>query len=53
VLIASGSRDEILWGYLLGAGLMVLAGIVEMKIGVAAECKPLEEVARPLSSPPH
>jgi len=50
VLIASGSRDEILWGYLLGAVLMVIAGIVEMKIGVAAECKSLEDVARPLSA---
>jgi MFS family permease len=50
VLIASGSRDEILWGYLLGAALMVIAGIVEMKIGVAAECKSLEDVAKPLSA---
>jgi MFS family permease len=50
VLIASGSRDEILWGYLLGAGLMVIAGAVEMKIGVAAERKSLEDVAKPLSA---
>ena len=47
MLIGSGERDEILWGYLLGGGLMMVAGRVEMEIGVAAERKPLEEVAPP------
>ncbi|WCT73119.1 MFS transporter [Sphingomonas naphthae] len=48
-LIESGSRDAILGGYLLGAGLMALAALVTLKLGIAAEGRPLEEVARPLS----
>ncbi len=50
VLIESGSRAEILGGYLLGAGLMVVAALVEVKLGIDAERRPLEDVARPLSS---
>jgi MFS family permease len=49
-LIASGSRQEILYGYLLGGGLMVAAAVVEAVIGVQAERRALEEVAPPLSS---
>jgi MFS family permease len=48
-LIETGQRREILWGYLLGGGLMVLAAIVEAVLGVSAERKSLEEVAEPLS----
>jgi hypothetical protein len=48
-LIDTGSRDEILWGYLLGAALMIAAAAVEAAIGVKAERRPLEEVARPHS----
>jgi MFS family permease len=48
-LIETGQRVEILWGYLLGGGLMVLAAVVEAFFGVSAERKPLEEVAEPLS----
>jgi MFS family permease len=51
VLIAGGSSGEILGGYLLGAVLMIVAALVTLKLGVAAERKPLEEVAPPLSSP--
>ncbi len=49
-LIETGSRHEILWGYLLAGGLMLGAAGVEAVLGVAAEKRPLEEVARPLSS---
>ena len=49
-LIATGSRASVFGGYLLGSALMVLAAIIEMIWGVAAERKPLEAVARPLSS---
>ena len=49
VLIESGSRGEILAGYLLGAALMAAAAAIELKLGVRAECRPLEEVAMPLS----
>jgi len=48
-LIETGSRASVFGGYLFGSGLMVLAAIVEMIWGVAAERKPLEAVARPLS----
>lgn len=50
VLIAGGSSGEIMWGYMLGAVLMIAAALVTLKLGVAAECKSLEEVAPPLSS---
>lgn len=48
-LIGSGNRVEVLYGYLLGGGLMVAAAVVEAAIGVEAARKPLEEIARPLS----
>jgi hypothetical protein len=48
-LIGSGSRLEILWGYLFGGGLMLLAAVAELVLGVRAERRPLEEVAPPLS----
>ncbi len=49
-LIESGSRGEILWGYLLGGGLMVLAAVVAAFLVVKAERRSLEDVAPPLSS---
>ncbi len=49
-LIATGSRTSVFLGYLLGAALMLIAAIVQLVFGVAAEGKPLEEVAQPLSS---
>jgi MFS family permease len=49
-LIESGERSEIFWGYALGGGLMVLAAIVAAWLGVAAERRPLEEIAPPLSA---
>lgn len=49
-LIDTGSRDSVLVGYLVGSALMIIAaGIAALK-AVAAERKPLEEVARPLSA---
>ncbi|MGB8279206.1 MAG: hypothetical protein WCF20_14920 [Methylovirgula sp.] len=49
-LIATKTREAVLIGYLLGAALMLFAGIVEALFGVAAEGKSLESVAAPLSS---
>jgi MFS family permease len=49
-LIETGSRDSVFGGYLLGAALMIGAAAVELIWGVAAEGKPLEAVAPPLSS---
>jgi MFS family permease len=48
-LIDTGSRASVFGGYLAGAALMVLAGLVAWRWGVAAERKPLETVARPLT----
>jgi hypothetical protein len=39
-------------GYLIGAGIMILGGVVELVLGIPAERKPLEAVARPLSLVP-
>jgi MFS family permease len=49
LLIDSGSRASVFLGYLFGAILMIVAGVVEYIWGVAAERKPLEAVARPLA----
>ena len=49
-LIASGSRQSVFGGYLLGAALMLAAALVMARWGLAAERKPLEEVARPLAA---
>jgi len=38
------------FGYLLGAAVMVIGGIVAAVLGVAAEGKSLEDVAMPLSA---
>jgi len=48
-LIETGSRTQVLFGYLLGAALMLLAALAIQRFGLAAERKALEEVARPLS----
>ena len=48
-LIASGSRTSVFVGYLIGSVLMILAAVVEWIWGIAAERRPLEEVARPLA----
>jgi MFS family permease len=48
-LIDSGSRVSVFAGYLLGSVLMIAAALVELIWGVAAERKPLESIARPLS----
>ncbi len=48
-LIDTGSRMSVFGGYLFGAVLMILGGLVAWRWGVAAERKPLEMVARPLT----
>jgi MFS family permease len=49
VLIDTGSRVSVFGGYLLGSILMILGGLVAWRWGIAAERKPLEMVARPLT----
>ena len=48
-IISTGSKTALLAGYLVGAGLMVIGAVTEAVIGVDAERKSLEQVARPLS----
>ncbi len=49
-LIETGSRGNVFAGYLLGSALMIAAAVIAAIWGVAAERKPLETVARPLTS---
>jgi MFS family permease len=49
-LVGTGEPAAIASGYALGAMLMLVAGGVALRLGVAAERKPLEAVARPLSA---
>jgi MFS family permease len=48
-LIDTGERGQILSGYLLGGGLMLVAAAAALVLGVRAERLPLEEIASPLS----
>ena len=53
-LIGNGQNHGRLFvGYLIGAGVMMLGGVVELFLGVAAEGKSLEDVASPLSAVDH
>ncbi|MDV2983061.1 UNVERIFIED_CONTAM: MFS transporter [Methylobacteriaceae bacterium AG10] len=49
-LVETGSRDLVLVGYLIGAGLMAVAAVVGWIWGTAAEGKSLEDVSKPLAS---
>lgn len=49
-LIQSKRPSEVTIGYLIGAGLMCAAGLVEALLGIDAERKSLEEAASPLST---
>jgi MFS family permease len=49
ILVATGSRAALMWGYLGGAALMLGAAVTELWLGVNAECQPLEAIAAPLT----
>jgi MFS family permease len=50
-LIGDGSSTTGLFiGYLVGAGIMMLGGVVEILFGINAEGKSLEDVTRPLTA---
>ena len=51
-LIDTGQPGQILNGYLLGGGLMILAAVTAVVLGVRAERLSLEDVAAPLSLAP-
>jgi MFS family permease len=49
-LIGNGSnRTGLTIGYLIGGGVMIIGGLVEVVLGIDAEGKSLEQVARPLT----
>ncbi len=51
LLIGTGQDHfKLFIGYLIGAGVMAIGGVVEILFGVAAEGQSLEDVASPLSS---
>ena len=47
--VASGSRTQLMIGYLIGAGVMIIGAIAELIFGVKAERTSLEDIANPLS----
>jgi MFS family permease len=49
-LIGEGDPGKLFIGYLIGAAVMVVGGVVEIFLGIDAEGKSLEDVAAPLSA---
>jgi MFS family permease len=43
-------RGQVAFGYYLGAGLMIAAGLVELVLGVEAAQRSLEDIATPLTT---
>jgi len=50
VLIGTGSKTNLFWGYLLASALMLGAAATEWKLGIKAERQPLERISTPLAS---
>ncbi|HST80381.1 MAG TPA: MFS transporter [Kineosporiaceae bacterium] len=49
-LVDTGEVGSVAFGYYLGAGLMLAAGVIEWLVGVDAENQQLENLAAPLSA---
>jgi MFS family permease len=50
-LIGSGDDPRALfWGYVIGGVVMIIGGVVEIALGVAAEGRSLESIAAPLAT---
>jgi MFS family permease len=49
-LVETGEEVNVFYGYLLGAVLMIAAGILEWFIGVEAAGRSLEDAAKPLTA---
>ena len=49
-LIESASRTNVNYGYLVGASLMIAAGVIGAFLAVPAERKALEDVASPFTA---
>jgi MFS family permease len=49
-LVSSGKVSDAVVAFSVGAGLMILAGLVEVFLGVKAERRSLEDIAQPLTA---
>ena len=49
-LAESGDPSQMMMGYLIGAGLMLVGGVAELTLGVRAEQQSLENIAKPLTA---
>ena len=49
-LVETEEAANVFWGYILGAALMIVAGIIQAVLGIEAAKKDLEDVATPLSA---
>ena len=49
-LASSGDPGQVAIGYLIGAAVMAIGGIVELFLGVRAEQQQLEDIAKPLTA---
>jgi MFS family permease len=49
-LIGTGSQWNLFYGYVAAAVLMIVAAVIEVVFGIAAERQSLERIAEPLSS---
>jgi MFS family permease len=46
--LVEGGRTNVFWGWLLGSALMIGAGLVQAFMGVKAEQRSLEDIAKPV-----
>ncbi len=49
-LASTNDPSQVMIGYLIGAGVMAFGGIVELLLGVRAERRQLEEIAKPITA---
>jgi MFS family permease len=49
-LVSTGKVTDTVLAFSIGASLMILAGIVEILLGVRAERRGLEDIAQPLTA---
>jgi MFS family permease len=49
-LVETGKEVNVFYGYLIASAVMIAAGVVEWLLGVDAERKSLEDIARPLTA---
>jgi MFS family permease len=52
-MVATGKASRVFEALAIGAGLMVLGGVIELAFGVKAERRRLEGIARPLTAVGH